>query len=82
MMLRFARARGMKMSAYAPAYLRTLTKVWILFFVVNGLTAAWTVTQSLQVWAVYNGLIAYGLMGVLIGGEWLFRIHYKKKKGV
>ena len=80
MMYRFAKARGMKMSPYAPAYLRNLTKVWMLFFIMNGLIAAWTVTQSMEVWAVYNGLVAYILIGLLIGGEWLFRIHYKKKK--
>ena len=82
MMFRVAKARGMKMSPYAPAYLRNLTKVWIGFFILNGLIAAWTMTRSMEVWAVYNGLIAYVLIGVLIGGEWLFRIHYTKKKGV
>jgi len=28
---------------------------------------------SLQTWTLYNGLIAYLLMGVLFGGEWLLR---------
>lgn len=82
MMLRVAKARNMKMSPYAPAYLRNLTRVWMLFFVLNALAAAWTMTQSMEVWAVYNGFIAYILIGLLIAGEWLFRIQYKKKKGV
>lgn len=82
MMFRFASARGMKMSVYAPAYLRKLTIVWIVFFLLNGLAAAWTMTRSMEIWAIYNGVIAYCLIGVLIAGEWLFRIFYKKKKGV
>lgn len=81
-LLRIVRARGIKMSEYAPKYLTRLTKVWAGFFVLNGTISAWTITQPLKTWAVYNGLIAYVLIGVMVVGELLFRIHYKKRKGV
>ncbi|ABK46582.1 conserved hypothetical protein [Shewanella sp. ANA-3] len=39
-------------------------------------TAAFT---SLATWTLYNGLIAYVLMGLLLGGEWLYRSFWLKK---
>ena len=81
-LLRLVRARGIKMSVYGPAYLNRLTIVWALFFILNATVAGWTTTQSMEVWTLYNGLIAYILVGVMVGAEWLFRIHYKKRKGV
>lgn len=81
-LLRLVRARGTTISSYGPAYLNRLTVVWACFFLLNGMVAAWTTTQSLQVWTLYNGLIAYLLVGLLVSVEWLFRIHYKKRKGV
>lgn len=81
-LLRIVRARKIRMSRFGPRYLYWLTIVWAGFFVLNGTISAWTITQPLKTWAVYNGLIAYVLIGVLIVGEWLFRIHYKKRKGV
>ncbi|HKJ18397.1 MAG TPA: hypothetical protein VJ984_13680 [Xanthomonadales bacterium] len=82
LLLRVLRKRGVPMSIYAPRYLYCLTIIWSVFFLLNAAIAAWTTTQSLEVWTIYNGLIAYILVGVLLGSEWLFRIYYKKKKGV
>lgn len=60
------------------AYTRRVTQVWCGFFVVNGalalLTALW---MSDRAWALYNGLIAYLLIGALFGGEWLVRRRVK-----
>jgi uncharacterized membrane protein len=45
-----------------------------LFFIGNGLIALYTALfASFDAWALYNGAIAYGLIGLLFGGEWLFR---------
>ncbi len=48
--------------------------VWSLFFLLNGsvslCTALWATAET---WALYNGLVAYVLVGALIGGEWLVR---------
>jgi uncharacterized membrane protein len=49
---------------------------------VNALIALWTTTASLEVWTLYNGLIAYVLVALLISAEWLYRGHYKKMHGV
>jgi uncharacterized membrane protein len=36
--------------------------------------AAWTaLCASDKIWAIYNGAIAYGLMGCMFAGEWLYR---------
>ena len=46
----------------------------VLFFIVNGAIALWTaLAASDATWALYNGLIAYGLMGAMFAGEWLLR---------
>ena len=41
------------------------------------ITALWS---SERVWALYNGLIAYVLMGTLFAGEWLVRQRVKARR--
>jgi uncharacterized membrane protein len=71
---RLARLREPTLPAEAVPYLRRVTLVWCAFFVLNGsiamATALWA---SDAAWALYNGLIAYLLMGALFAGEWLVR---------
>lgn len=71
---RIARLREPELPAAAVAYTRRVTQVWCLFFTANGTiafaTAMWASTAN---WALYNGLIAYLLMGLLFAGEWLVR---------
>ena len=71
---RLARLRHPDLPPRGVAYTRRVTWVWCGFFVVNGalalVTALWA---SERVWSLYNGLIAYGLMGLLFAGEWLVR---------
>lgn len=74
MIERFARLQQPELSPEGVRYTRTVTKVWCGFFIVNGLLAAWTAAQaSREIWMLYNGLIAYLLMGALFAGEWLVR---------
>ena len=48
--------------------------MWCGFFVLNGaLALATALWMSDRAWALYNGLIAYGLIGLLFGVEWLVR---------
>lgn len=82
LLLRLVRARGIELSAFGPSYLRTLTGVWAVFFLINGMVAWWTTTRSLETWTFYNGLLSYLLITILMGGEYLFRRIYKKRKGV
>ncbi|WP_095162126.1 hypothetical protein [Pseudomonas sp. Irchel 3F5] len=71
---RLARLREPELPAVAIHYTRQVTKVWSLFFLANGLVAAaLTLWAPLSWWTLYNGLIAYGLMGLLFAIEWLIR---------
>jgi uncharacterized membrane protein len=55
-------------------YTRTITLVWCAFFALNGALAIYTaLLTSREAWALYNGFIAYLLMGALIAGERLTR---------
>jgi uncharacterized membrane protein len=71
---RFARLQHPNPPQRVIDYARAVTKVWCVFFILNGsaavVTALW---GSDAVWALYNGLIAYVLMGSLMGIEWLVR---------
>ena len=71
---RLARLREPHFPPAAVAYTRRVTQVWCGFFVVNGLVATATALwASAGVWALYNGLLSYIAMGLLMGGEWLVR---------
>ncbi len=81
-LLRLIRAHGIRVSKYGPKYIHRLTACWAIFFAVNGMIAIWTTTLSIEAWTAYNGLIAYLIVSALIGGEMIFRRHYKKRMGV
>lgn len=71
---RLARLREPDLPPHAVRYTRRVTQVWCVFFIFNGLVAAWTAWFATErVWALYNGGIAYVLIGLLFAGEWLVR---------
>jgi len=71
---RIARLREPDFPAAAIAYTRRVTQAWCAFFVFNGAMAVATALwASDAAWAFYNGILAYGLMGALMGAEWLVR---------
>lgn len=71
---RLARLREPDLPPAAVHYTRRVTQVWCAFFLANGsmaaITALWADTAT---WALYNGLLAYGLMALLFAGEWCVR---------
>jgi len=72
---RIARLRHEKLPDEAIPYLRRVTSAWCVFFIANGGIALYTATaSSFETWALYNGLIAYMLIGVMFAGEFLIRI--------
>ena len=79
---RIARISEPQLPAAGIRYTRTITLVWCGFFLCNGLAALYTALYaSSATWALYNGLIAYVLIGCLLGGEFLYRhLHLKKGK--
>ncbi|TRW89646.1 hypothetical protein [Candidatus Methylobacter oryzae] len=76
---RLARLQHPDLPPEGVIYTRRVTQVWCGFFIINGalasVTAFWC---SLEVWSLYNGLIAYVLMGVLFAAEYLVRIRTQK----
>jgi len=72
---RIARLRDKDLPAQAIPYLRRVTAAWCVFFISNGAIALYTATaSSFETWALYNGLIAYVLIGTMFAGEFLIRI--------
>lgn len=61
------------LDARGVAYCRRVTQVWTVFLAVHLAVTVATVFASHEVWALYNGCIAYVLMGLLFLGEWLVR---------
>jgi uncharacterized membrane protein len=80
---RLARLTEPDLDAHGVAYTRRVTQVWCGFFLLNGtLALATSVWASDRVWALYNGLIAYVLIGLLLGGEWLVRRRVRARRAV
>jgi uncharacterized membrane protein len=80
---RLARLRKPDLPPAGVRYTRNVTVVWSVFFLLNGsasiFTAIWTTAET---WTLYNGFIAYILMGALFGGEWLVRARVMKEKTI
>lgn len=71
---RFARLRHPHLPPHAVAYTRRVTQVWAGFFACNGLvSAALSLWAPWHWWTLYNGMISYVLIGLLMAGEWLVR---------
>jgi uncharacterized membrane protein len=76
---RIARLQHPNLPPEGVVYTRRVTQVWCCFFIFNGATALVTaVWGSLEVWSLYNGLIAYVLMGILFAAEYLVRVRTQK----
>lgn len=73
-----ARKMGEPLDDRGVAYCRRVTVVWAVFLSVHLLVTIATVFASHEVWALYNGLIAYILMGALFLGEWLYRRRFRR----
>lgn len=71
---RLARLQEPDLPPAGVRYTRQVTRVWCGFFIMNASIATWTALYAdLATWTLYNGLISYGLMGLLFSGEWLVR---------
>jgi uncharacterized membrane protein len=71
---RLARLREPNLDERGVRYTRRVTQVWCVFFALNGAAAlATALWADARTWALYNGGLAYLLMGLLGVGEWLLR---------
>jgi uncharacterized membrane protein len=62
-------------------YTRAVALLWTCFFLFNATLATLTaLVTSRELWALYNGLVAYGLVGTVFAAEYAYRrlIFYKK----
>ena len=72
---RFARLRHPDLPEYAVRYCRKVTIAWCVFFFLNGLIAVDSALfRSSDWWALYNGLISYGLIGLMFALEFCVRL--------
>jgi uncharacterized membrane protein len=70
----FARMLVSDLSPEEMAHCRRVTLIWVVFFLLNGVAAAYTACcTSLETWSLYNGLIAYVVMGMLFVAELSYR---------
>jgi uncharacterized membrane protein len=71
---RFARMQDPELGPEQMRYCRSVTRVWCVFFVLNGaLSAALALFASVSWWALYTGLVAYLLIGLLATAEYVVR---------
>lgn len=71
---RMARLTEPTLDAHGVQYTRRVTQMWCVFFVANGAISSWTaLIDNEKIWTLYNGFIAYILMGALFAAEWLVR---------
>lgn len=76
---RLAEMREGPLAPRAVEYTRKVTLAWCGFFMVNGAIAvATSLWGSDAQWAFYNGGLAYLLMGLFAGGEYLIRRRVKR----
>lgn len=77
---RLARLQEPNLPPQAVRYTRRVTQIWSGFFIVNGSVALFTVVYGdMTLWTLWNGMIAYLLMGTLMAGEWLIRRRLRKR---
>lgn len=76
---RLARLQHPDLPPEGVIYTRYVTQVWCVFFIVNGaISLATSLWSSFEVWSLYNGLIAYLLVGILLSGEYIVRMKTQK----
>jgi putative intracellular septation protein A len=71
---RLARMQHPDLPPRGVRYTRRVTQVWCCFFLFNiAVILALIASSSWRAWALYTGVIAYGLMALLFSIEWLYR---------
>lgn len=77
---RFARAGNPDLPLEAIGYCRKATFFWCVFFLLNGCISLYTALYaSPEIWALYNGLISYLLLGAFFFVEYTVRRIVKRR---
>jgi uncharacterized membrane protein len=70
----FARMQHPDLTPPEILHCRRVTMVWCVFFAGNASVCLWlALAGSLDAWALYTGVVAYGLIALLFGAEFLVR---------
>lgn len=77
---RFARRMGEELDAAGVQYCRRVTRAWVVFLTLHLAVTAATLFLSYRIWAFYNGLLAYVLMGCMFAGEFVIRKWVKRER--
>lgn len=79
---KIARYQHPDLSENGIRYTRRVTRLWLGFFLVNGLVSAYTIFfASFEIWTLYNGVVSYGLIAVLFAGEYVVRRQIMRREG-
>lgn len=70
---KIAKAREPNLPEIAEIYTRNLTKIWAIFFVINGSICAILPLFSENLWLIYTGILSYFLIATLFFSEILYR---------
>ncbi|WP_153075173.1 hypothetical protein [Paraburkholderia bonniea] len=74
MIEKFARLGRPQLDARGMRHTLWVTRVWCVFFALNAVFSAYTALHwSRAAWSLYNGAIVYGLIGLLMLGEIVWR---------
>lgn len=74
MVERLARLQVSDLSSEEVNYCLQVTKIWCLFFVLNGIVSIWiSFRGDFKLWTIYNGIAAYCGMGIIFAVEYLVR---------
>jgi len=77
-----ALAHGAAGSQELTAYCRRVTAIWCAFFAANAGVSAWLALFGTRAsWALYTGLVAYLLTGLLFATEFVYR-HWRFRRYV
>lgn len=75
-----ARLQEKDLPAEGVNYTRQVTKVWVIFFILNGSASLYTfLFSSLEQWTFYNAFLSYVFMGCLFAVEFITRTILKKR---
>jgi uncharacterized membrane protein len=79
---RMARLSGKTITPRAKHYTKTLTLIWAILLIVNAGVALYLAHfASFKLWALYCGLISYGIFGFIFAIEFGYRRYYIAKHG-
>jgi uncharacterized membrane protein len=70
----YARRFVSDLSIEETTYCRRVTLIWVFFSAANGMVAYDTACcTSLKIWSLYNGFLAYIMVGLLFTVELIYR---------